>query len=153
MNDLPQVQRLTLKQDLIAVCKEFIGPYEKVREYVTEVQNYAEAAQISIKPFHAFGIYFDDPNTKKAEELRSFQGVIVEKDAEVKPPFFVYKMKKGKEYLYTKVYGDAMIPAGYMALFSYMGLQKIKAGSSGGHQVVTLEVGKLVLEIYLEVEE
>jgi DNA gyrase inhibitor GyrI len=153
MNDLPEVKRITLDQDIIAVCKEFIGPYEKVKEYVTEVQNYTQAAQIPAKPYHAFGIYFDDPNTKKPEELRSFQGVIVGKEAEVKPPFFVYKMKKGREYLYTKVYGDAMIPAGYMALFNYMGLQKIKAGSSGGHQVVTLEEGKLTLEIYLEVEE
>ena len=153
MNDLPQMKRLTLDHDIVAVCKEFIGPYEKVREYVTEVQNYVQSEHIPAKPYHAFGIYFDDPNTKKPEELRSLQGVILEKEAAVKSPFFIYKMKKGKEYLYTKVYGDAMIPAAYMALFNHMGLQKIKAGSSGGHQVVTLEDGKLVLEIYLEIEK
>ncbi len=34
-----------------------------------------------------------------------------------------------------------------------MGLQKIKAGSTGGHQVVTMEDGKVVFEIYLEIDE
>ncbi len=155
MNDLPEVKRIALDRDIIAVCKEFFGSYHKVTEYVTEVENYMKAAQIPFKPYHAFGIYFDDYNTKKPEELRSFQGIIVDKEPETKAPYFVYKMKKGSAYLYTKVAGnpEEMIPAGYMALFNHMGLQKIKAGASGGHQVVTMEDGKVVFEIYLEIEE
>jgi hypothetical protein len=56
--------------------------------------------------------------------------------------------------LYTKVIGkpEEVIPAGYMALFNYMGLKKIQAGSTGGHQVVTMEDGKVVFEIYLKVD-
>jgi hypothetical protein len=63
-------------------------------------------------------------------------------------------MKKDDEYLYTKVIGkpEEVIPAGYMALFNYMGLKKIQAGSTGGHQVVTMEDGKVVFEIYLKVD-
>ena len=152
MNELPEVKRLVLEHDIIAACKEFFGPYENVKEYVTEVKEYLTQAHIPSKPFHAFGIYFDDHRTKKPEELRSFQGVILEKETQVEPPYFIYQMKQGKEYLYTKVVGDAMIVPGYMALFNHMGLQKIKAGASGGHQVVTMEDGKVVFEIYLEID-
>jgi hypothetical protein len=67
-------------------------------------------------------------------------------------------MKRGDAYLYTKVKGnpmeaDSRIPAGYMALFNYMGLKKIRAGSTGGHQVVTMEGDQVVFEIYLKIDE
>jgi hypothetical protein len=59
--------------------------------------------------------------------------------------------------LYAKVKGDPadthlFIPAGYMAIFNYMGLKKIQAGSTGGHQIVTMEDGQVVFEIYLKVD-
>lgn len=64
-------------------------------------------------------------------------------------------MKQGDEYLYTKVSGEPaeVIPAGYMALFNYMGLKKIQAGSTGGHQIVTMEDGKVAFEIYLKIDD
>jgi hypothetical protein len=64
-------------------------------------------------------------------------------------------MRKGDEYLYTKVKGipAEVIPAGYLALFNYMGVKKIKAGSTGGHQVVTMEGDQVVFEIYLKIDQ
>jgi effector-binding domain-containing protein len=155
MSNLPKVKRITLEKQIVAVCKEFFGPYEKAPEYVTEMKNYLSRAGIPYKPHEVLGVYFDNPQEKKPEELRSFQGVVVEKEVEVKPPYFVYTMKKGTEYLYTKVKGNPMevIPAGYMAIFNYMGLHKIKAGTSGGHQYVTMEEGMVAFEIFLEIDE
>ncbi len=63
MNELPAVKRVALEHDLVTVCKELIGPYENVKEYVTTVKDYLAQAQIPSKPFHAFGVYFDDYNT------------------------------------------------------------------------------------------
>jgi hypothetical protein len=104
------------------------------------------------------GVYFDDPNQPHPETHRSIQGLVVEKEIDIKSPYFIYKMKSGEAYLYTKVQGkpmeaDLRIPAGYMALFNYMGLKKIKAGSTGGHQIVTMEGEQVVFEIYLKIDE
>jgi beta-lactamase regulating signal transducer with metallopeptidase domain/DNA gyrase inhibitor GyrI len=144
MSDLPEVKQVRLDKDIIAICKEFRGPYADAPKYVTEVQNYLNEQKIAYLPYSVLGIYFDDPNQPKPEGHRSYQGVLVEKETAITPPNFVYKMKKGDEYLYTKVVGkpEEVIPAGYMALFNYMGVKKIQAGSTGGHQVVTMEDGK-----------
>lgn len=154
MNHLPEVKRLTLERDLIAVCKEFFGSYAEAPNYITEVQTHLDANKIPYRQYHVLGVYFDDPNTPKPGGHRSLQGIVVEREMEVTPPYFIYKMKQGDDYLYTKVSGEPaeVIPAGYMALFNYMGLKKINAGSTGGHQVVTMEDGKVVFEIYLKID-
>ncbi len=155
MGDLPEVQQVRLQKDLVAICKEFRGPYADAPKYVTEMKNYCNEQKIAYRPQHVLGVYFDDPNQPNPETHRSIQGVVVDREVEMKPPYFVYKMKKGEAYLYTKVVGkpEEVIPAGYMALFNYMGVKKIKAGSTGGHQVVTMEDGKVVFEIYLKIDE
>lgn len=155
MNHLPEVKRLTLDRDLAAVCKEFFGSYAEAPKYITEVQTHLEANRIPFRQYHVLGVYFDDPNTPKPGGHRSLQGVVVEQEVEVSPPYFIYRMKQGDEYLYTKVSGEPaeVIPAGYMALFNYMGLKKIQAGSTGGHQVVTMEDGKVAFEIYLKIDD
>jgi len=158
MNDLPEVKQLRLDQDVIAICKEFRGPYAGVRKYVTEVENYLNENQIAYRPFHVLGVYFDDPNQPHPETHRSIQGLVIEKEIDIEPPYFIYKMRRDEAYLYTKVQGkpteaDSRIPAGYMALFNYMGLKKIRAGSTGGHQIVTMEGEQVVLEIYLKIDE
>jgi len=154
MSDLPEVKRVRLDNDIVAICKEFRGPYAGAPEYVTKVKNYLAENQIDHRYQHVLGIYFDDPNQPNPETHRSIQGVVVDKEVEMKPPYFIYKMKKGDEYLYTKAKGNPMevIPAGYMAIFNYMGLKKIQAGSTGGHQVVTMEDGQVVFEIYLKID-
>ena len=157
MNDLPEVKQILLDSDVIAICKEFRGPYADVRKYVTEVENYLNENKIAYRPFHVLGVYFDDPNQPHPETHRSIQGLVIEKEIDIKPPYFIYKMKSGEAYLYTKVKGkpteaDSRIPAGYMALFNYMGLKKIRAGSTGGHQIVTMEGEQVVFEIYLKID-
>jgi len=152
MSALPEVERITLSKEIVAVCREFFGPYEQAPAYVTDVEKYLEAQKIPSLPFNAFGVYFDDPSQKRPEELRSYQGVLVEKEVEVKPPYFVYKMKQ-KEYLHTTASPQEALPAGYLALFNYMGLHHIRAGSTGGHQHVTMKDGQVVFDIYLEIDE
>jgi beta-lactamase regulating signal transducer with metallopeptidase domain/DNA gyrase inhibitor GyrI len=154
MNDLPEVKQLRLDNDLVAICKEFHGPYADAPKYVTEMKNYLNENKIAYRPHHVLGIYFDDPNQPHPETHRSIQGVVVDKALDLKPPYFIYKMRKGDEYLYTKVKGNPaeVIPAGYMALFNYMGVKKIQAGSTGGHQVVTMEGDQVVFEIYLKID-
>ncbi|MGH7451870.1 MAG: M56 family metallopeptidase, partial [bacterium] len=155
MGDLPEVKQVRLEKDLVAICKEFRGPYADAPKYITEMKNYCNEQKIAYRPQHVLGVYFDDPNQPNPETHRSIQGVVVDREVEMKPPYFVYKMKKGEVYLYTKVVGkpEEVIPAGYMALFNYMGVKKIQAGSTGGHQVVTMEDGKVVFEIYLKIDE
>ena len=152
MTATPTVERITLQQEIVSVCREFFGPYENVKEYVTEVESYLRKNNIPFPPYNVFGVYFDDPSQKKPEEMRSFQGVVVEKPVTVAAPYFIYRMKRG-DYLHTKVGGNPAesIPGAYGALFQYMGTNKIMAGASGGHQHVTMENGQVMFEIYLEI--
>ncbi len=152
MSATPNVERITLQREIVSVCKEFFGPYENVKEYVTEVESYLRKNNIPFPPYNVFGVYFDDPSQKKPEELRSFQGVVVEKPVTVTAPYFLYTMKRG-EYLYTKVGGNPAesIPAAYGAMFHFMETNKIMAGATGGHQHVTMENGEVMFAIYLEI--
>lgn len=154
MTATPTVERIALQQEIVSICREFFGPYENVKEYVTEVESYLRTNNIPFLPYSVFGVYFDDPTQKKPGELRSFQGVVVEKPVAVATPYFIYRMKRG-DYLYTKVGGNPAksIPAAYGALFQYMTSNKIMAGATGGHQHVTMEHGQVTFEIYLEIAQ
>jgi DNA gyrase inhibitor GyrI len=90
MNDLPEVKQVRLGNDLIAVCKEFRGPYADAPKYVTEMKNYLNDNKIAYRPHHVLGIYFDDPNQPHPETHRSIQGVVVDKELDLKPPYFIY---------------------------------------------------------------
>jgi len=153
MNPLPEVKRLRLENEIHAVLKEFFGPYKNAPQYVTDVENYMQNARLPFKPYNVLGIYFGNPQTDAPEGLRSLQGVVVEEKQPVTPPYFNYTMKK-TEYLYTRVVGkpEEVIPAGYLAIFNYTGMHKVRAGSSGGHQHVTMADGQPVFEIYLEID-
>jgi hypothetical protein len=53
--------------------------------------------KIAYRPYHMLGVYFDDPNQPNPETHRSIQGLVIEKEIDIKPPYFIYKMKKGDE--------------------------------------------------------
>lgn len=154
VENLPEVKRVTLEQEIIAILKEFYGPYENAPAYITEVQNYLQGKGIPFEQQKVLGIYFGDPQNDPPETLRSLQGPLVDAPHAVEPPHFVYRMKK-TEYLLARVSGqpEKVIPAAYLALFNHMGLKKIRAGSSGGHQIVKMENGQVVFEIYLEIDK
>lgn len=155
VNDLPKVEKITFDEDVITVCREFRGPFENSQQNTMQVTEYADKAGIAYEPYFAIGVYWGDPANDKPEELRSYHGVKVKSAPKVEPPHFVYTMKKGTEYLHTQVKGDPAktIPAGYVALFNYMGLNNIRAGASGGHQLMRMEDGEMIIDIYLEIEK
>lgn len=155
MSNLPEVKKMNLDSDIITVCREFHGPFENSPQNTMEVAKYADSKGIQYEPFYVIGVYWGDPSKDKPEDLRSYHGVIVSKAPEVDGSYFVYTMKKGTEYLHTQVKGEGteVIPAGYMAIFNYMGLNKIQAGSSGGHQLMKMVDGEMIFDIYLEIDK
>lgn len=154
MDTLPEVQVIEVKQPIIAICKEFKGPYNKSTQYIAEVQKMLDKKGIDYKPNRVLGIYFDNPQEKAPEELRSYQGVPVENATEydLSNSYFTYSLK-GK-YLYTKVTGNPSesIQQGYQALFSYIEQNDISLSSPAGIQISTFEEGAIVTEIYMALE-
>ncbi len=101
----PPVQVVQVEPAITAVGKTFMGDYSASPKYASEVQNLLSAASIPFIPNKVIGVYYDNPETTPAEELRCFQGFLVENE----PPFIdppLSRLALAGKYLYTKVTGD-----------------------------------------------
>ena len=147
----PFVNTVTLNKPLVAAGKIFKGDYSNAQHYITDVQNELKEASVDFTPNKILGIYYDNPQNKKAEELTSFQGVFLQ-HANLKLPQGFNKIILSGNFLYVKVKGEPMkaIYEGYGALFSYIEKKNVQLKSPAGYQVSTFENGEITTEIYLE---
>ncbi|CAN5644561.1 hypothetical protein BH11BAC1_BH11BAC1_09710 [soil metagenome] len=146
-----QVTTINLHEQLKVIGKTFIGDYSKSSQYIMEIQKELSDAGIPFIQTKVMGVYYDNPNEKKAEELKSFQGVFVT-DPNAKIPASLTQLSLKGNYLYVKATGEIMnaIYEGYGALFIYIAEKAITLKSPAGYQVSTFENDEMTTEIYME---
>lgn len=146
------VKNINLDSPLIAVGKSFTGDYAKSPQFVTEVQTILAKTYTPFIPNKVLGVYYDNPEKTKPEELKCFQGVFLEDDRDTFDPS-LSKLTLNGSYLYTKVTGDPTktIYEGYNAIFSHIQENGIALKSNAGFQLSTFENNTLTIEIYMEI--
>ncbi len=146
-----KVTEITLAKPIIVVGKLFTGDYAKSPEYISVTMEILRSAGISFDERKVIGVYYDNPNNKKPEELKSFQGVFIDhSNIEIPGELEICQLKGN--FLYVKATGDIMkaIYEGYDALFNYIAENNVKLKSPAGYQVSTIDNGNIVTEIYME---
>lgn len=151
MEKIP-VRTVTLSSPIVAVGKMFTGDYVKSPQYVSEVQEILSATFTPFIPNKALGVYYDNPEKTKAEELKCFQGVFLQDNGDNFDPSLSKLTLKGN-YLYTKVTGDPakIVYEGYNAIFRHIQEHGIALKSHSGFQVSTFENNQLSIEFYMEI--
>lgn len=150
----PEVKEIKPSTSITAVGKVFIGDYGKSQQYITEVQGLLNKKSIPFITNKVMGVYYENPQEKKPDELRSFQGVFLTNNSGIENiDFDLTKLSLHGKYIYIKVSGDPMqsIFDGYGALFNYIQNQKINLKSNIGYQISTFENGTITTEIYMEI--
>jgi DNA gyrase inhibitor GyrI len=146
------VKTINLNDPITAVGKTFNGDYAKSPEFVMEVQALLTKTSTPFIPNKALGVYYDNPEKTKAEELKCFQGVFLQNETEKIDPSLSKLSLKGN-YLYTKVTGEPskIVYEGYNAIFGHIEEHGIALKSHSGFQVSTFENNALTIEIYMEI--
>lgn len=96
--------------------KEVVGPYHMVNKYIEEVEAFSKEQNIACPK--SFGMYYDDPQKKDPEDLKSFVGCVLDEPVSIDNENFISKtLKIEKAYMATfegspalgplKVYPDA----------------------------------------------
>jgi hypothetical protein len=148
----PEVKSIVLEKPLTAAGKIFTGDYAKSPDYINEVKRGLEKAGISFDQYKVMGVYYDNPQEKKAEELKSFQGVFLQNGNTEVPSSFEKLNLKGN-VLYVRMTGGDIMKAiydGYGALFNHIQKNALTLKSNAGYQVTTFENGTMTTEIYME---
>lgn len=106
--------RLTITADTAGpyhiVYREYQGAYKGVRFVMNDVYKYVRDS-LHLATDTGFAVFFDTPEKKADDQLRSMSGIIVGKLCEVKPPY-----KNG-----TIAKADAVIGTCYLrSFFSYV---------------------------------
>jgi len=150
-----EVQEIKLSNPITAIGKVFIGDYGNSQQYITEVHDLLSQKSIPFIDNKVMGVYYDNPQDKKPEELRSFQGAFLSNQSDIdKIDSTLTQLTLQGNCIYTKISGDPIqsIFEGYGALFNYIQDQKITLRSNSGYQISTYENGRITTEIYMEVQ-
>ncbi|MCC6548893.1 MAG: GyrI-like domain-containing protein [Ignavibacteriaceae bacterium] len=136
---------------ILCVCREFRGDYMRSSEFVSEVAGYLDKMEIPYLERQIIGIYFDNPGNTPADELRSWQGVLVEKDYKLDVPFFMYRIEG--EYVSVSSSGDPVeiIGKAYEALFRYIYENEIRTQSREGIQIMRMINDQFEIQILMKV--
>lgn len=147
------VQIINISRPITGVGKTFKGDYANSPNFVMKVQEILAKTSTPFIPNKVLGVYFDNPEKTKPEELNSFHGVFLQNENARFDPSLSKLSLKGN-YLYTKVSGDPskVIYDGYKAIFSHIHKNGIALKSSAGFQVSTFENNAITIEIYMEIE-
>jgi effector-binding domain-containing protein len=145
-------QEITLSSPIKAYGKVFIGDYGKAPQYIGEVQAALNKTSTRFIPNKVMGVYYDSPEQKKTEDLKSFHGVFV-RDNGLAAEITLDAVEFSGKCLYVKVSGDPMrsIYEGYNALFDYIKRNSVHLESTTGYQISTFESGVVITEIYMKI--
>ena len=144
-----QVRRVDLS-GFVAVCREFRGPYEDSPQYVAQVLGYASEKGIAVRADRVLGLYFDRPDANRSDDLRSYQGVLVDDEPEVEEPYFVYRLRG--DHLCATIRADQpeQLDAAYGAIFGYASARGINIASEDGIEITRQADQMVLLDIFLE---
>lgn len=146
------VQAINLPTPITVVGKYFTGDYAKSPQFITEIQEILSKSSTPFIPNKFLGVYYDNPEQTKTEDLKSFQGVFLEKENTKLDPSFS-KLKIEGNFLYAKVTGDPskIVYDGYNAIFNHIQENGIALKSNAGFQISTFENNMLTVEIYMQI--
>lgn len=147
-----EVKHIEVNEPITIVGKYFTGDYSKSIDHIGEVQKELARENSTFIPNKVFGIYYDNPQHIKPDELRSFQGVFPNGDFDEGATSLTVLSFHG-QFLYTKVTGDPMkaLMDGYGALFSHIQENGVRLKSNAGYQACTFNNGEITTEIYMEI--
>lgn len=151
---IPQVHIISITRPITATGKIFQGDYAQAPKYISQIQQELEREGVSFLPNKVMGVYYDNPQETKTEDLKSFQGVFTG-DEKHKAGSSLTSLSLSGNYLYVKVSGDPLksIYEGYGALFAYIQENNIILKSPAGYQVSTFENEVITTEIYMELAD
>jgi DNA gyrase inhibitor GyrI len=146
------VEKINLNVPITVVGKTFIGDYAKSPQFVTEVQETLAKTNTTFVPNKALGVYYDNPEKNKPENLRCFQGVFLQNETDDFDASLTKLTLKGN-YLYTKKTGDPakIVYEGYSEIFGYVHKHRFALKSHSAFQVSTFENNQLTIEFYMEI--
>lgn len=142
---------IEIKEPIYAVCREFTGDYMSSSEYVQEVVEYMYANGIPFYERQLLSIYYDNPSHTPEEELKSIQGVLVDREVPVKKPYFIYRIEG--EFAAVTATGEPaeIIEKAYEALFKYISENHISTQSRSAIQIMRIINDEFFLQILLKV--
>ena len=151
---LPHVVVIRIDQHIESVGKIFYGDYANSPQWISEVHKELSLASISSLPNKVMGIYYDNPQEKNADQLRSFQGVFIS-DETARIPETLCRVSLTGDYLYVRVSGDPMksLLEGYRMLFAHIRANSTDLESTAGYQISTFDSGIVNTEIYMKLRE
>ena len=148
-----EIRVIDVHEPRFAVCREFLGPYERTSDYLSEVQSYLDRLGPPNHPAHALGIRFDTREAQPPEALRSFQGVMVDGPIEVQEPYFLYRLAGRHVQACIRADQPEQLAAAYAALFAYAGSNGLNVAAETGVQITLLEEDVSYIDIYLALGE
>lgn len=142
---------IQIKTPVLCVCREFRGDYMRSSEFVTEVAAYLDKRELPYLERQIVGIYFDNPGNTPVDELRSWQGVLVEKDFALEEPYFMYRIEG--EYVSVSSSGDPaeIIGKAYETLFRYIYEHDVRTQSREGIQIMRMVNDAFEIQILMKV--
>lgn len=144
------VKKLNITTPIKVVGRVFYGDYSKSAEFIQMVQSELNKEGIPWKPNKVFGVYYDNPNDKNMDELKSFQGVFIEDRHSIEFTNLL-KLELRGYCAYAKVSGSIdAIYDGYKAIFNYLRSNNLALKSNVGYQISSFENGVVDTEIYME---
>ena len=148
---LPHVVVVRIDRHIESVGKIFYGDYSNSPQWISKVQKELSLASISFLPDKVMGIYYDNPQEKSADQLKSFQGVFIS-DATARIPDSLYRVSLSGDYLYVRVSGDPIqsLFEGYRMLFEHVRAASTDLESTAGYQISTFDSGMVTTEIYMK---
>lgn len=142
---------IQIKTPVLCVCREFRGDYMRSSEFVSDVAGFLEKNGLTYLDRQIIGIYFDNPGNTPSNELRSWQGVLVDTDYELDEPYFMYRIEG--EYVSVISSGDPaeIIGGAYEALFRYIYEHNIRTQSREGIQIMRMIDDRFEIQILMKV--
>ena len=146
-----KINSISIEEPIVLLGRHFTGDYFNSQKYVTEVQEQIQREKIEFTPYKVAGIFYDNPQEKKADELRSFHAVFPTDKKSIGKSLLEKFELKGN-FLQVKVVGDPSktIFEGYGALFNYIRENGVQLKSNAGFQISSFENGQITTEILME---
>jgi AraC family transcriptional regulator len=142
----------TFPQMTIAAVRH-TGPYNQISEAFFLLGSAVKLAGLDAPKANLVGIYYDDPKTTPAAELRADAGLTVSAGTEIKPPLTSVTLAAGRYAKTTHVGPYEQLPAKWAELYKWAGKRATPGPSFELYRndPSTAKPAELITELYLPV--